>query len=460
MSTGVPLGTVAVRRQLFAAQVLQLAAFSLDFARRHQGDARALDRQRDNLLQTMVACGQYAGDWMTASCIALLLHDYMSKQGRWQSWVAYLEKISVALDLAPVPVSPPSPSPDCTSSREEERGTGVRGEVLRCLGNAYCGGSQWDAAIHAHRQALRSFQRANDDSGAAHVLIDLGRAHWFRGEWDEAMRCYRSAASLARRLPDHDELLERLWNVRGLVHWRKGEWRQAKDCFRQSLRLCLDMGDSARGQARVSSHLALVHTDLGDWDDAERCYQRALALSEQVGDVTGLAYTLNDLSDLRCRQGRWEEAHRCLERAHVLWQQSEDPAGLADYHEHLGRLYANQGESGQARQCLEQALTLWQQLENPQKCLDIVTDLAMLDARDGAFAAMRERMSRAWLLARQLGRRDAMVVLYRLEATAHRAAGRCWLARWAWLRALAVALPAWRNDRMAGVIRSLLADGG
>ena len=50
MSTGVPLGTVAVRRQLFAAQVLQLAAFSLDFARRHQGDARALDRQRDKEL--------------------------------------------------------------------------------------------------------------------------------------------------------------------------------------------------------------------------------------------------------------------------------------------------------------------------------------------------------------------------------------------------------------------------
>ena len=426
--------TVEARRRLFSEQVLRLAAFSLDYLHRHRGDLEALDRQRDNLLQAMVACGEYAGDWPRAARIALALEDYMLRQGRWRSWAAYLERIAEAL------------------TRQES--SALRGHVLRCLGNAYCGSGQWEQALQVHRRALEAFRRGREARGIAKAWFDLGRVYWFRGEWREALRCYRRAAAWARRLPDGATLTAQVWNAVGLVRWRQGKWRRAVRCFRQALRLCPDTPDHSRSRGRFFSHLALPLTDLGFWDEAERCYREALHLSRAAGDITGLAYTWGDLSDLYRRQCRWEEAWQCLERAAALWEQAEDTAGRADYAEHRGRLYADQGEIAQARDWLGQALDLWEGLGNPHKVLDILLTLAELEARQGMGEAASRRMARAHPLARRLRRWDALVRLYRLRMAMARAAGHPLQTAWYGLRVVGCALLAIGNDRTRAVLRA------
>jgi len=270
--------TVEARRRLFSEQVLRLAVFSLDYLHRHRGDLEALDRQRDNLLHTTVACGAYAGDWPRAARIALVLEDYMLRRGLWRRWATSLEWIAEALT---------------------DRGDpALRGRVLHCLGNAYCGSGQWEQALQAHRRALEALHQSREPHGIADVWFDLGRVHWFRGEWREALRCYRQVAAWAHRLPDGTVRLAQVWNAIGLIHWRQGAWRQAVRCFRRALCLCPDTPEHARRRGRFFSHLALPLTDLGSWDEAERCYHEALRLSETAGDTTGLAYTWGDLSDL------------------------------------------------------------------------------------------------------------------------------------------------------------------
>ncbi len=417
--------TIETRRHLFREQVDRLTTFSLDYVRRHRQDVRAIDRQRDNLLQAITACGEYLGDWPRAAQIALGLEEYMLRRGRWRSWAGYLEHIGQAIAEWP-----------------DRR---LEGEIWHALGNAYCGSGEWEAALRAHQRAIESFRRAGDLQGIAHALFDLGRVHWFRGAWREAVRCYRRADAYARSLP-HDRFFRaRVANVMGLVYWRRGQWRRAARWFRRALRLCPGGIEYARNRSRMMSNLALALTDLGRWEEAERWYRAALASSERVSDVTGQAYTWGDLSELYRRWGRLDEAEVCLKQADALWEEAEDAAGRADYAEHRGRLHADRGEMERALRWLKRALARWEMLGNLQKQAELQTLLAELTVKWGDHREAEEWMERAHALARQLGRRDLLVRLHGLKVLATppghplRRAG-------AWAQVVASALPAFLND--------------
>ncbi len=378
--------TLEARRRLFREQVDRLAAFSLDYIDRHRQDVHAIDRQRDNLLQMVTACGEYLGDWPRAAQIALGLEEYMLRRGRWRSWADHLEEIAHAL--------------------AEDHAPALEGRVWHALGNAYCGSGQWAAAIRAHRRAIDALRRAGDPQGLAHALFDLGRTHWFRGEWREALRRYRQADAHARSLPGGSLLRARIANVIGLTYWGQGKWRRAVRSFRRALRLCPGGPEYARNRGRMLSNLALALTDLGRWEEAEQTYRTALQFSEQAGDTTGLAYTWGDLGDLYRRQARWAEAEACLERAESLWRETEDEAGLADLAEHRGRLYADLGRATLARRWLRQALTLWQDLGNEHKVAELCLELAK--GAETAEEAARW-IARAATLARRLRRSDLLL---------------------------------------------------
>ncbi|HEY76707.1 MAG TPA: tetratricopeptide repeat protein [Thermoflexia bacterium] len=429
------LETISARRRLFVEQIDRLVAFSLEYIRRHRQDVHALDRQRDNLLQMVTACGQYLGDWHRAARIALGLDEYMMRRGHWRSWAAYLEDIAHAL--------------------AEERAYGLEGEVWRALGNAYCGSGQWEPAYRAHRRAIGAFRRAGDARSIAYSLFDLGRVRWFQGEWQEALRCYRQAETLARSLPDDSLFLARIANVIGLTYWRQGRWRWAVRHFRRALRLCPDDPQYARNRGRMMSNLALALTDLGRWEEAERSYRAALQFSEQAGDTTGLAYTWGDLSDLYRRQRRWEEAEACLERAEALWERAEDAAGQADHAEHRGRLCADRGEVAQARHWLDQALKSWGALGNEHKIAELQILLAEVAVRQGSYCEADQWMKQARFLAHRLGRRDLLVRLHALQAAIEGGQGRWLQAVWTRLKGLACGLPALRNDRTWRAVREL-----
>ncbi|HHS97495.1 MAG TPA: tetratricopeptide repeat protein [Chloroflexi bacterium] len=432
--------TIEARRRLFREQVDRLAAFSLDYVRRHGQDVHALDRQRDNLLQAMMTCGEYLGDWPRAARLALSLDEYMLRRGQWQSWAGYLENIGQAM--------------------VGENDRRLEGEIWRTLGNAYCGSGRWGAAARAHQRAIVAFRHVGDLHGLAHALFDLGRVHWFRGEWREALRCYRQADAYARSIPDDPFFRARIANVMGLLHWRGGRWRRAVRHFRRALRLCPDGAEYARNRGRMLSNLALALTDLGRWEEAERCYHEALRLSDQAGDTTGLAYTWGDLSDLYRRQARWEEAEACLERASTLWERAEDTAGQADYAEHQGRLWADRGDATRARRWLGQALRLWKTLGNDHKTAELRTLLVAVAVRQGSYPEVHRLMGQARSLARRLGRRDLLVRLYGLEAVVERGRGGPLRAMRAQGRALVCALPALLNDRTRRALTDLLRGAG
>lgn len=431
--------TVEARQRLFRRQVDRLAAFSLEYVRKHRQDLRALDRQRDNLLQTMVACGEYLGDWSRAAQIALGLEEYVLRRGQWRSWAAHLESIGRAL----------------AGGRDRR----LEGRVWHALGNAYCGSGRWEAAVRAHRRAIDALRAAHDLHGLAYALFDLGRVYWFRGEWEKALRCYRQADAHARSLPDGSSLRARIANVVGLVYWRQGRWRRAVRHFREALRLCPEGPEYARNRGRMLSNLALALTDLGRWEEAEQAYRTALRFSEQAGDTTGLAYTWGDLSDLYRRQGRWEEAWQCLERAAALWEQAEDTAGQADCAEHRGRLHADRGEAEQALHWLGRALALWEGLGSEQKRAELQTLLAEVVVGKGDLREAERWMAQARSLARRLGRRDLLVRLWGLKVVVERRRGHRLGGAWALTAGLACGLPALFNDRARRAMRDLVCPG-
>lgn len=422
------------RREIFLKQVLRLGHFGLNYSRQYKDNFPAMEKQRDNLLQTMIACARYARAWDLALEMATLLDSYMMKLGLWQSWANYLERLVEAVN-----------------GRADSH---ITATVLNKLGNAYCGSGEWDKALRAQAKAVQEFKKTGDDDGLAQALFDLGRIYWFLGKWEEALYFYKQAARLVEKLKDEDKLA-RLLNTIGLVYWRKGEWRRALAYYERSLELTSRIGEERR-LARIYNHMALAYSDLEEWDKAQKCYELALEISERVKDKTGLAYTYGDMSSFYLRQGNWRRARECLERAQVLWQETEDQAGLADHYKHQGLFHATLGEYRQALECYARSIEMWEQMGNEQNLVTLLGYVARIHYARKAFEEMDATIRRARQLAHRLKRRDVLASLYALEGEAHFETGQPLKGLWSYLLGIVTAL-SWTNDALIRLRRKMLA---
>lgn len=270
------------------------------------------------------------------------------------------------------------------------------------------------------KDAVALLDRTHDDDDTR--LRRLGDAHAALGELGEAARCLRAARRRLANDADVDRLglilrRARIANDRGrptaalrlsrfMLGWRgpldveNPAWRAAlsdiharladvrfnrgefADASRHAERALTHAGDDPLTSATLLNLMGNIGLRMAALDDARARYERALEIREELGDLRGMASTLNNLAMLAGRSGQLGEAAHSFRRAIELQARIGDRRGQALSLNNLARLYCVEAKFDRAIDAFQQSLEFAQALGDAQ------TE-AMIHANLGAIAAIR-----------------------------------------------------------------------
>jgi predicted ATPase len=217
-------------------------------------------------------------------------------------------------------------------------------------------------------------------------------------------------------------------HVAGLLACYQGDYPRARMLNEEALALRRSLGD-LQGVARTLNNLALVLARQGDFAGAATRYEESLALKRQIGDVEQIATTLANLGSVYVDDGDYANARRVYEGCLEQWRDQGDDSNVARTLANLGEIALREGQAARAGVLLEESLTLRRTLGDKMGLANTLHLLGTLafEQGDSAQAFLRFRESCDLLLAVGGDRRaivrnlEALAALYCAEGEVERA---------------------------------------
>lgn len=221
---------------------------------------------------------------------------------------------------------------------------------------------------------VRAARRARAHQGASRLHAMLEQRAAAAAEAEEALRW--------ADLSGNQRVRAGARNDRGLAHWFAVEVEDAERCFREALALYTEIGDRS-GIANIVGNLSAVHGYRGEHAEALAGFQRQHELSQELGDRLGSAKALLSVGRSLILLGRAEEALGPLLEAQEVHREIRDVPGTALALHNLGDTYRALGRLCEARECLLESARLRHELGNRQGVCSVLLGFAALFEKAG-----------------------------------------------------------------------------
>ncbi|WP_456833622.1 AfsR/SARP family transcriptional regulator [Deinococcus sp. UYEF24] len=204
-----------------------------------------------------------------------------------------------------------------------------------------------------------------------------------RGQGSLASQYYAAALNLA--VQNSDRLVEAdVRHLIGVLHRDEGRLTQAAEFLAAASDLWAATGDRS-GAAKTLNDQGILHFYLGDHPAARLAFERSLALKREVGDLQGVAYALNNLSNVTSDLTVVLDLQR---QSLDIKEALGDVHGSARSHANLGVTLRDLGRHHESAASYARALTLYLRLGRltglGPTLLDLADLLLRLAAPDSA----------------------------------------------------------------------------
>ena len=149
----------------------------------------------------------------------------------------------------------------------------------------------------------------------------------------------------------------------------------------RSLAYRLDLG--GKGGA-AHNRIGRLYREIGSLDDASQHFNTALALFQSVGDVRGVASTIDDIGKLHWMKGEYDLALRELREGLTRRQKLGDRRSIAVSLNNLGLVLQDSGDFKSALSAFEQALKIRREIG------DLIGVVLTLNNQGKVFQALRD----------------------------------------------------------------------
>ncbi|TKJ31356.1 MAG: hypothetical protein CEE40_02275 [Chloroflexi bacterium B3_Chlor] len=240
-----------------------------------------------------------------------------------------------------------------------DRESTVVGLAHRTLGICYGLQGQLEEGVAELEEALRSFERLEDEYNVAMTLHDMGAIHLSVD--DEKLLDYsRKALACWRRLGTRGPLATTLNNI-GVVHYRQGRFDEAVAALQEALAESQAMG-LLRPQAYAQATIGDVHRARGEYGPAQKAYEQALALAEEASEGFLVSYLWDAFGNLQRMLGNYEQAEELIGNAVGKAYEHGSDQEVAVSLISQGILLHVEGRDGEALRVLRQAIATLQDL--------------------------------------------------------------------------------------------------
>jgi predicted ATPase len=231
-------------------------------------------------------------------------------------------------------------------------------------------------------------------------------------EWSLDPAQAESLLEMAYRL---GEALTEFWRVRGFYNEARAFLERV---------LARSEGGAASVRARTLNVAAGFAFELGEYDRAETLWQESLALYRELGDIRGIASSLEGIGEIGRRKGNNIAALISqLEECLALYKEAGDLEAIARSLFSLADSVSSQRDYRRGYTLFEESLTIYRELRNKRgiaNCL-MQSALFLFFGAQGDQATVHKRLEESLAIYRELGDKNGMGYC-------------CWVAGWAAFR--------------------------
>ncbi len=283
-----------------------------------------------------------------------------------------------------------------------EHRVGERGEEqLELLGSHYDHGGARFQAARCYLQAGDKARRRYANSKAAEFY---GKGLDLLGEDDAVTRI---------------DTLHNLGDVSSLV----GQYDRAIAAFRKMLVLAYRLDLKAKGGA-AHNRIGRVHRDLGALDEAMRHLGTGHVLFESVGDLRGIASSLDDIGKVHWLRGNYDQALTFFRKALSIREGLADERSLALSLNNIGLVHLDSGLFRDALDYFQRALALRRKISDLPGVVASLNNLGTVYQDNREFDRAVELWQEALEIARDIGDRKRQAYLLTNIGEAKYRAGR------------------------------------
>jgi CHAT domain-containing protein/tetratricopeptide (TPR) repeat protein len=365
-------------RQLFAAQTLFSAAFSL--ASQPIPVTRGQAREKYlAALDAFRAAGDLEGEALTLTELGLVTY-FLNERRQSIEW--YKQALPV------------------WRASHDQYG---EARALNNLGVAHADLGELQEARAYYRQVLPLWRAVGDLNGQSRTLNNISATHFYLGEWQDALTCSQQALELWRQAGDLSSEPFAL-NSLGILYFELGDPVQALALQQQALARAQSVTPPTVQSLGIE---AKILTNLGELSIAQHDEAQALSYLNKaeklhrLNESKDLAMTLADLGFVHNRAGRQAEALAHYAEALALARSNKYRFLEATVLKKLGELLG-QPEPDRARTHFRDALALFRALEEKDAEAEVLYDLALLERAQGNTAAARQQLEATLTLAEGL----------------------------------------------------------
>jgi tetratricopeptide (TPR) repeat protein len=258
------------------------------------------------------------------------------------------------------------------------------------------------------QQALAQLDRVRGASPElrAQVYSDLGWLSLRRGDLTAAKDWLEQGLTLVGDT-EHIGVLSSILNRLGAVYYNRSVWQQAAHYVGRAIELRERLGDLV-GLARSLNNAGILKQAGGDWSGALADYQRALDMHERIGDAEGQALACTNMGVLHTERGEWTKAEEFLQRSLALAQRVSHSYEQAQAHMNLGRLYLLQERWADCARHLNAAIPLYEEVgaHANLNLNDAYYLQGILQLEQNQLSAARQWAARSFELLREVTKTD------------------------------------------------------
>jgi tetratricopeptide (TPR) repeat protein len=191
-------------------------------------------------------------------------------------------------------------------------------DTLKAIGDALKRTYQSTAALENYQQAIEIYRQVGDRLGEANTLKAIGDVQQFLDQRTAALENYQQAIEIYRQVGDRlgeANTLKAIGDVQQFLDQRTA----ALENYQQAIEIYRQVG-ARLGEANVLKELGALCAAENDHEQALIYYQQRAEINQQIQDIYGAAYTYRYIAETLIKLGRTAEAIVAYQKSIKLFE--------------------------------------------------------------------------------------------------------------------------------------------
>lgn len=272
-------------------------------------------------------------------------------------------------------------------ARQQTGDPSLRATALNAAGVLAHDQCDYPSARSLHDQAVRIRRSLGDTRGVAASLNGLANVAVSEGELPTARRLFEEVLRIGDQLRDKQIMAASLMNVAVVIQHAVEHGVEAPDALseasvrlKEAMALQRELGD-LHGIALSLENLGVLSALEGNSEFSRANFNDCLELYRALGDKKGVAGTARFLGQLCYRDGDLSSARTLLEECLRIERELGSSERVAEALGFLGRIEEGTGDVRAARRLFQEGLATYAKGGNPNGADDLLRRLGELEAR-------------------------------------------------------------------------------